>query len=67
MSDNFKVKKLTVSKGTPSCISCSNDSDYFIKIGSKEMYICKRGLAALMNEIVCCCLIGTEEDKDDKD
>lgn len=63
MSDNFKVKKLTVSpNSTPPCCSCSNHSDYFVKIGSREMYICKRGLAELTNEIVSCCLIGTEED-----
>ncbi len=64
MSDNFKVKKLTVSP-TPLCSSCGNPSEYYIKVGSKETYICKRGLAALMNEIVNCCLIGIEEDKDE--
>ena len=63
MSDNFKVRKLTVPhESTPPCSSCSNHSDYFVKIGSREMYICKRGLAELTNEIVSCCLIGTEED-----
>ena len=63
MSDNFKVKKLTVPhESTPPCSSCSNHSDYYVKIGSRDIYLCKRGLAELMNEIVSCCLIGTEED-----
>lgn len=59
MSDNFKVRKLTVPhESTPPCCSCSNHSDYYVKLGSRDIYICKRGLAELMNEIVGCCLIG---------
>lgn len=66
MSDNFKVKKITVpSKLAPLCSSCGNPSDYWVKVGSKETYICKRGLAALMNEIVNCCLIDDMEDEDE--
>lgn len=63
MSDNFKVRKLTVPhESTPPCSSCSNHSDYYVKIGSRDIYLCKRGLTELVNEIVSCCLIGTEED-----
>lgn len=65
MSDNIKVRKLTVPPEiTPPCCSCGNHSDYYVKLGSREVHICKRGLAELMNEIVSCCLIGMEEDKD---